>query len=130
MIYVALGVSFLLLLLLLFGLNTRRIRRRLPPGPIGLPVLGYLPWIDAKAPHETLTRLTRKYGPVCGLKMGSVYTVLLADPKLIRQTFSRDAVSGRAPLFLTHGIMQGYGESSFPFKAKTKKTFYFFLFIV
>lgn len=83
--------------------------RRFPPGPWQLPILGYLPWIDAEKPHETLTKLTRTYGPICGLGMGSVYTVLLSDPQLIKQAFSKDAVAGRAPLYLTHGIMQGYG---------------------
>lgn len=84
--------------------------RRFPPGPWQLPILGYLPWIDAEKPHETLTKLTRTYGPICGLGMGSVYTVLLSDPQLIKQAFSKDAVAGRAPLYLTHGIMQGYGK--------------------
>ncbi|KAF7992669.1 hypothetical protein HCN44_005013 [Aphidius gifuensis] len=81
----------------------------LPPGPKGLPIVGYLPWLDAKAPHESLTLVSQKYGKICGLWMGSVYTVLLSDPKIIRQTLARDTFSGRAPLYLTHGIMKGYG---------------------
>ncbi|XP_015432310.1 PREDICTED: cytochrome P450 306a1 [Dufourea novaeangliae] len=81
----------------------------IPPGPWQLPILGYLPWIDAEKPHVSLTELARTYGPVCGLRMGSVYTVLLSDPRLIKQIFTKDACTGRAPLYLTHGIMQGYG---------------------
>ncbi|XP_012282355.1 cytochrome P450 306a1 [Orussus abietinus] len=103
--YLALGLA----ILVLFFLNRYKRTLHLPPGPWGLPVLGYLPWIDPKAPHESLTALSRKYGPICGLKMGSVYTVLLAEPRLIRQVLAKDAFSGRAPLYLTHGIMQGYG---------------------
>lgn len=83
---------------------------RLPPGPSGIPILGYLPWIDPERPHLSLTDLARKYGPICGLRMGSVYTILLSDPQLVRQAFAKDAFAGRAPLYLTHGIMQGYGE--------------------
>lgn len=100
-------------LAVLFVLGRRRKKVRLPPGPRGLPILGYLPWLDPAQPHESLTGLSRKYGPICGLWMGSVYTVLLSDPRLVRQALAKPEVSGRAPLYLTHGIMQGYGESRF-----------------
>ncbi|CAK9827142.1 Cytochrome P450 306a1 [Anthophora retusa] len=105
-LYAILFLSFSLFLCVL--LKNRKVRR-LPPGPWQLPFVGYLPWIDEEKPHETLTKLARIYGPVCGLRMGSVYTVLLSDPRLIKQTFGKDAFTGRAPLYLTHGVMQGYG---------------------
>jgi len=98
-----------LLILLLYVYKGRRTLR-LPPGPRGVPILGYLPWIDPERPHLSLTDLARRYGPICGLRMGSVYTILLSDPQLVRQAFAKDAFAGRAPLYLTHGIMQGYGE--------------------
>ncbi|XP_031847622.1 cytochrome P450 enzyme phantom [Nomia melanderi] len=108
LVYATFFVS-LLFLAYLFDRSRRRRVRRLPPGPWQLPIVGYLPWIDAKKPHVSLTELVRRYGPVCGVRMGSVYTVLLSDPRLIKQTFAQDACTGRAPLYLTHGIMQGYG---------------------
>lgn len=80
-----------------------------PPGPFGLPWIGYLPWIDGKAPYETFTKLAHKYGPVYSLKLGGLETVFVSDPVLIRQAFSRDVFTGRAPLYLTHGIMKGQG---------------------
>ncbi|OAD52305.1 hypothetical protein WN48_02122 [Eufriesea mexicana] len=103
------ALFFLAFSLLVYIFYRNRKVRRLPPGPWQLPIVGYLPWIDGGKPHETLTKLARVYGPVCGFRMGSVYTVLLSDPQLIRQAFAKDAFAGRAPLYLTHGIMQGYG---------------------
>jgi ecdysteroid 25-hydroxylase CYP306A1 len=83
---------------------------RLPPGPLGLPFLGYLPWIDSLAPYETFANLGRRYGPIYSLKLGDMLAVFISDPQLIRQAFSRPVFSGRAPLYLTHGIMKGHGK--------------------
>ncbi|KAF9418311.1 hypothetical protein HW555_004844 [Spodoptera exigua] len=83
--------------------------QNLPPGPWGLPVVGYLPFLDRYQPHLTLTKLSKQYGPIYGIGMGSVYAVVLSDHKLIRDAFAKDNFSGRAPLYLTHGIMHGNG---------------------
>lgn len=85
----------------------------LPPGPISLPLIGslYVFRNKRKRPYEILTELSKVYGPIFGLQMGSIYTVVLTDPTLIREALRRDEYSGRAPLYLTHGIMGGKGES-------------------
>ena len=109
--------SWLVLTFLLGLLVWRLLRARsaagadLPPGPYCLPFLGYLPWIDSKAPYETFAKLSQRYGKIYSLKLGDMLAVFITDPELVRQAFSRDVFSGRAPLYLTHGIMKGHGEN-------------------
>ncbi|KAI4461069.1 cytochrome p450 [Holotrichia oblita] len=101
--------AYIFIVVTLFVLWMWNQGRRLPPGPWGLPIVGYLPWLDPQAPHLTLTKLSRKYGPIYGMYLGSVYTVVLSDHKLIRTVLAKDSTTGRAPLYLTHGIMKGNG---------------------
>ncbi|XP_064082741.1 cytochrome P450 306a1-like [Macrobrachium nipponense] len=82
---------------------------KMPPGPMGLPVVGYLPWIDPKAPYLTFSKMVDRYGKVFSLKMGGVWVIVMADPKVVKDTFNLKSTTERAPLFLTHGVFEGYG---------------------
>lgn len=106
MIFLYLYSSVIVLLIGYFIWNNRNK----PPGPWGLPVLGYLPWIDPIYPYKTLTDLSKKYGEIYSIQMGNVYTIVLTNPKTVKSVFMKDVTTGRAPLYLTHGIMKGYGK--------------------
>lgn len=101
--------SLLLGLVALLWLRDAAKQQHLPPGPVGLPFLGYLPWIDSVAPYETFARLSHRYGRIYSLRLGNMLAIFVTDPQLVRQAFSRPVFSGRAPLYLTHGIMKGHG---------------------
>lgn len=92
--------------------KVKREKANTPPGPWGnfIPYIGYLPFLNAIKPHENLAELSKKYGKIFSLQLGSTYTVILADAALIREAFKRDEFSGRAPLYITHGIFNGFGE--------------------
>uniref|UniRef100_A0A182PDH3 Uncharacterized protein n=1 Tax=Anopheles epiroticus TaxID=199890 RepID=A0A182PDH3_9DIPT len=79
------------------------------PGPYGLPFIGYLSFINPLKPYETFSRLAERYGSIYGLWMGQVYTVIVTDSTLIRTILAKEEATGRAPLYITHGIMGGYG---------------------
>uniref|UniRef100_A0A915JR90 CUB domain-containing protein n=1 Tax=Romanomermis culicivorax TaxID=13658 RepID=A0A915JR90_ROMCU len=74
------------------------------PGPKGVPILGYLPFMDRKI-HLTLTELWRKYGDVYKIRVGSRTIVILNGNDTIRKAFVEKSIdfSGR-PDFYTYEV--------------------------
>lgn len=68
-------------LLLIFWLVLRRktASRSIPPGPPRLPVIGnlHLLALAGKPPHQAMADLSKKYGPLMSLKLGS-HTAVVA----------------------------------------------------
>lgn len=67
---------------------------RLPPGPRGLPFLGYLPFVS-KIPCQEVEALREKYGNVFGLYVGSRYLVFLCDIDTVKKTLSMSPLMNR-----------------------------------
>ncbi|KAL5722183.1 hypothetical protein ACHQM5_005732 [Ranunculus cassubicifolius] len=49
-----------------------------PPGPPGLPIIGHLHMLGG-LPHHTLQRLSQKYGPIIGLRLGTAPAVVVSS---------------------------------------------------
>ncbi|XP_073286535.1 labd-13Z-ene-9,15,16-triol synthase, chloroplastic-like [Primulina huaijiensis] len=56
----------------------------IPPGPRGLPILGYLPFLQVNL-HKQFTELAKKYGPIYKLWLGSKLCVVISSPCLINE---------------------------------------------
>ncbi|KAL1433108.1 hypothetical protein MTO96_002073 [Rhipicephalus appendiculatus] len=67
--------------------SARQKRKRLPPGPKGLPLLGYLPFIW-KPYHAAFREISEKYGPIIRLQLGIKDVVVLNDVATIREALS------------------------------------------
>jgi len=88
-----------------------RLNRSLPPGPYGLPLVGYLPFL--KRPNDfqgEMTDLSRRYGPIFSLKLGSELLVFLSDHRLIRNAFRRPHVFDARPQNEFFNLVKGYGK--------------------
>ncbi|KAG8176041.1 hypothetical protein JTE90_021094 [Oedothorax gibbosus] len=92
--------------------------RQLPPGPWGLPLLGYVPFI--KTPHLDYCRLAAQYGDVFSFRtVGSQLFVILNSSKAIKEVLVNraDEFNNRLPknnllnwLSDGQGIAQEVGE--------------------
>ncbi|GFU37717.1 cytochrome P450 83B1 [Nephila pilipes] len=58
-----------------------------PPGPIGIPILGYLPFVGSK-PHQILQKLSKIYGPIFSIRLGKQHIIVLNDPGIIEKALS------------------------------------------
>ncbi|KAL0395593.1 UNVERIFIED_CONTAM: cytochrome [Sesamum calycinum] len=73
------AVSVIVLIYLLQELLCPGKKKRLPPGPRGLPFLGHLHLLG-KNPHQDLYHLAQKHGPIMGLRFGFVPAVVVSSP--------------------------------------------------
>ncbi|KAM3914722.1 cytochrome P450 2D17-like [Leptodactylus fuscus] len=63
-----LGISFIICLLLLDFLNSRKKYSSFPPGPKGVPFLGNILQVDLKNPQVTFRQMSKEYGSVFTLQ--------------------------------------------------------------
>ena len=78
--WVVLAIFFIALYLI----KWYRRPSKFPPGPRGVPFVGYLPFIG-KYPEQTLYKLSKKYGPLIGIRLGSNDLVFLNDLETINK---------------------------------------------
>lgn len=107
----ALIFTIVVLLVRLYFLKSSEYRKNLPPGPRGVPILGFLPFLNSEF-HLTLTKLSEKFGPIYQIYLGRKRVVVLNDSKLVREAFRQQVFSGRPDTELTK-ILQGYGKLKF-----------------
>ncbi|KAJ9550000.1 hypothetical protein OSB04_022543 [Centaurea solstitialis] len=87
--------SIIFFFLLHHALDLHR-KRRLPPGPAGLPIIGNLLDLGPK-PHKSLAKLSKKHGPLMTIRLGTITTVVASTPDAAREILQRndEACSGR-----------------------------------
>ncbi len=59
-----------------------------PPGPYGLPVLGYMPFLGRK-PYVTFIKLGQQYGDIFQVQMGVQKTVVLNSFDVIKEAYGK-----------------------------------------
>ena len=109
------SLELLLLLFTCLALLTwyvlQRSSSKQPPGPWGLPIVGYLPFLGKKM-NLTINSLSLRYGPVFQLKMGSRQVVVISGQRCVREALLRRGLefAGR-PDFYSYTVVSKFGFS-------------------
>ncbi|KFK33559.1 hypothetical protein AALP_AA5G029300 [Arabis alpina] len=80
-----LSLLFLIIILILTAFkHSKRGQHHKPPSPPGFPIIGNLLQLG-ELPHQSLWKLSKKYGPVMLLNLGKVPTIILSSSETARQ---------------------------------------------
>ncbi|KAH7862314.1 hypothetical protein Vadar_002860 [Vaccinium darrowii] len=85
---IVLTISILLLSIFYYRWTFLKSRNQisapLPPGPRGLPIVGYLPFLRTNL-HQQFTELAQQYGPIYKLWFGKKLCIVLNSPSLAKE---------------------------------------------
>lgn len=70
-----------------------------PPGPYGVPILGYVPFLGTK-PHLQFAELGRKYGDIFQIQLGIHKAVVLNSLDDIKEAFKVSLYSAQVTISL------------------------------
>ena len=87
-------------------------RKRLP-GPWGLPVVGYIPFLGRKM-NKTITALSKRYGDVFQLPIGTRKVVVVNGQRAIREALLSKGIdfAGR-PNFYSYVLLPNFGLTDY-----------------
>lgn len=80
-------LSLLLLICLHIFLNLKRwifVKRKLPPGPTGIPIVGNLITMG-HSPHKSLAKMAKIHGPLMTIQLGFNTTVVASSVEMARE---------------------------------------------
>lgn len=108
------------------NLRRRRSTTNLPPGPYRFPIIGNIPQLGLN-PHQSLANLSKTYGPLMSLHLGSIYTVVVSSPDIARevlqkhdQTFSGRIIGAASQVHGHHEISMAYIPAANEWRKKRK----------
>lgn len=97
-LYLTFFVAILALFLWIHRVNLKD--RKLPPGPVGLPILGYLPFLDVFHLGKSFKKVGEKFGDVFSLKVGTELAVVLNSYDAIKNAFASEDMTSRPNTFM------------------------------
>nr|AMZ03393.1 cytochrome P450 CYP76AH11 [Plectranthus barbatus]UPO25014.1 cytochrome P450 CYP76AH11 [synthetic construct] len=87
----------------------KRKGRKLPPGPSPLPIVGNIFQLSGKNINESFAKLSKIYGPVMSLRLGSLLTVIISSPEMAKEVLTSKDFANRPLTEAAHA----HGHSKF-----------------
>ncbi|KAK8744980.1 hypothetical protein OTU49_000382, partial [Cherax quadricarinatus] len=81
--------------------------RGYPPGPVRLPLVGFLPYIKKECFHKQATQLSSTYGNVIGLYFGTKANVVVNGWDAVKDSLLNDQLNGRPENLIYNIIFDG-----------------------
>ncbi|KAL6993688.1 hypothetical protein U1Q18_011800 [Sarracenia purpurea var. burkii] len=101
-LYFLLAITLLQALLSLVR-GKRKTRLKLPPGPIGLPILRNLLKLGDK-PHKSFAELAKIYGPIMSLKLGQKTTVVISSSAIAKEVLQKQDLAFSSSRFILNSL--------------------------
>nr|D1MI46.1 RecName: Full=Geraniol 8-hydroxylase; AltName: Full=Cytochrome P450 76B10; AltName: Full=Geraniol 10-hydroxylase; Short=SmG10H [Swertia mussotii]ACZ48680.1 geraniol 10-hydroxylase [Swertia mussotii] len=87
--FLTIAIGFLFTITLYQALNFfSRKSKNLPPGPSPLPLIGNLHLLGDQ-PHKSLAKLAKKHGPIMGLQLGQVTTIVVTSSGMAKEVLQK-----------------------------------------
>lgn len=84
-------------LLFVLGLAFIRRKKRFPPGPKGLPIIGNMAMME-QLTHRGLAKLAKQYGGIVHLRMGYLHMFAVSSPDVAREVLQvQDSIFSNRP---------------------------------
>ncbi|TMW82257.1 hypothetical protein EJD97_006400 [Solanum chilense] len=104
-------VAFPIILIFLLLKDKKSGKNKVPPGPIGLPFIGNLHQFDGLTPHIYFWKLSKKYGKIFSLKLGSTSMIVVSSAKIAKEVLkTQDLVFCSRPSILGQQKMSYNGR--------------------
>ncbi|KMT16994.1 hypothetical protein BVRB_2g041990 [Beta vulgaris subsp. vulgaris] len=85
-----------------------------PPGPRGLPLVGYLPFLGSNL-HHSFKKLANLYGPIFKLRLGTKDCIVITSPSLVKEVVrDQDVVfANRVSIIAANSLLFGTLDIAF-----------------
>ena len=60
-----------------------------PPGPYPFPIIGNILELGSK-PHQAVAKLSKTYGPLMTLKLGTITTIVISSPEITKEALQKN----------------------------------------